>query len=1155
MRKHGIRVSYALMLTKFKHIFRVMKLTSILGMLGISSVFATNVESQTMRVSIEANQTKASEILKQIEDQTDYLFVYNKNVNLSNKVTVKAKDETVAEVLDQMFDGTNIVYAMEGNNILLMNRTAIQQKGTVITGIVEDVSGMPIIGANVTIKGTMKGTITDVDGKFTLEVGEGAVLIVSYIGYVEQSVSVGKQSSITVTLKEDTQALDEVVVVGYGTFKKSDLTGAITQVKGDEIANLPLRSAADALQGKAAGVTITANSGSPGSLGDVRIRGIGTLNGNNPLYVVDGMPQGDIGWLNPRDIENMEVLKDASAQAIYGSRAANGVILITTKRGASGSNYRSNIEFDMNVGFQSVPKSYDMLDAEGFMEYKNRAYAAAGMALPDDFATEERRNEILSFLEKNGGREGTDWWGEITRKPSEAVNQNYNLALSGGMDKLRYRSSFGYMNQQGILRGSDYERLSGRLNLDSEVTKWLNVSTNVSVVYESRRNISENDSYTATVFSTAAADPITPVYRDNLVDVPDFLYDRIYNGYEPTNPWSRYTGVLYSNKPNTVAQVDRSALNKWKGLATKGNIVGEVKLFPFLTFKSSFSLDLVRNQSDGFTPKYYLDGDEYSTYATVSRSLANTDYWVFDNYLTYNQKFNKHALTVMAGTSAEKTRYEEIAASKQGMANNDERLQILNAGTLNPGASGYVSINSLNSYFGRAFYSFDNRYMVTVNVRWDGSSQFADGNRWGFFPSVSGGWNFSEEKFMEDIDWLSQGKLRLGWGEIGNQTIPGGAYLNTFGDGGYYIFGDKNTILSGGRTQVGNADLKWETTKQFDVGFDLAFFDSSFRASFDYFDRKTEDMLVQVPSPSALGFPNDPWVNAGSISNKGVEVTLMYDGKIGKEFTYHINGNVSTYRNKVLDLGSDSNIPGKGIHLGYYSYTMTEVGMPIGYYYGYQTDGVFQTQEEIDNYVNNGQVVMPNAKPGDLKFVDLNKDGKLGEEDRTMVGNPHPDFTFGLTLGAEYKGFDFTAFFQGSVGNDLLNILKYDLYGGVGWYNAPKDILTTFWSGPGSTNENFAIDANSRLNREMSSWFVEDGSYVRLKNLQIGYTLPKAWTDKIYFNNLRVYVAAQNLFTITGYSGLDPEIGELNNNPLYKGVDMGFYPQARTIMFGVSMKL
>lgn len=711
------------------------------------------------------------------------------------------------------------------------------------------------------------------------------------------------------------------------------------------------------------------------------------------------------------------------------------------------------------------------------------------------------------------------------------------------------------MNQQGILRGSDYERLSGRLNLDSEVTKWLNVSTNFNVIYEGRTNIQENDSYTATVFSTAAADPITPIYRNNLIDVPDFLYDRIYNGYEPTNEWSKYTGVLYSNKPNTVAQVDRSSLNKWRGFATKGSITGEIKLFPFLTFKSSFSIDLIRNQSDGFIPKYYLDGDEYSTYATVSRSISNTDYWVFDNYLTYNQKFGRHSIMAMAGSSAEKNRYEYIYTAKQGMANNDERLQILNAGTINPQSNGYVSITSLNSYFGRAFYSYDNKYMLTVNMRWDGSSQFASGNRWGFFPSISGGWNFSEEHFMENIDWLSQGKLRLGWGEIGNQTIPLGAYLNTFGDGGYYIFGNKNTSLSGGRIQVGNADLKWETTKQLDLGLDLAFFDGSFRASFDYFDRETKDMLVQVPSPSSLGFPNNPWVNAGSISNRGIELTLMYDGKIGSDFTYHINGNLSTYRNKVLDLGSDSNIPGKGIHLGYYSYTMTEVGMPIGYYYGYKTDGVFQTQNEIDSYVNNGSIVMPNAKPGDLKFVDLNKDGKLDEGDRTMVGNPHPDFTFGLTFGAEYKGFDFTAFFQGSVANDILNILKYDLYGGVGWYNAPKDILTKFWDGPGSTNENFAIDANSRLNREMSSWFVEDGSYVRLKNLQIGYTLPKSWTEKIHFNNLRVYVAAQNLFTITKYSGLDPEIGELNGNPLYKGVDMGFYPQARTLMFGVSMKL
>ncbi|WP_227472045.1 TonB-dependent receptor [Parabacteroides bouchesdurhonensis] len=1123
--------------------------------------------ASSQMITLSITKGTISDVFKAIESQSDYKFFYNNSqVDLNDQVNVNVSEGSIESVLDNVFTGTNITYKIVNNHVVLTNRTLkeaevtiVNQQGKRVIGQVLDPNGEPLIGVNVLVKGTTIGTTTDMDGNYVLDgVPANATLEFSYIGYNVQSVNTGNRTSINVTLSEDTQKLDEVVVVGYGSFKKSDLTGAISQVKGDEISALPLRSASDALQGKVAGVTITANSGSPGALGDVRVRGVGTLSqyGNNPLYVVDGMPQDGIGWLNPRDIENIEVLKDASAQAIYGSRAANGVILITTKRGSSGDSYRSNIEFDMSVGFQAASKTYDMLDAEGFMEYKNRAYAAAGRELMEDFATPEKREAILSFLEKNGGRQGTNWWDAITNKPKDAVNQNYNLALSGGTNKLRYRASFGYMNHKGLVKSSEYERLNGRLSVDSEVTKWFNLSANVNVAYEARKNITENDSYTATVFSTASADPITPIYRDNLVDVPDFLYDRIYNSYEPANPWSRYTGVLYSNKPNTVAQVDRHALNVWHEISTKSNITGEFKLFPFLTYKSSISIDLIRAQSDGFTPKYYLDGDEYSSFATASRSAYNTDYWVFDNYLTYAEKFDKHNVSVMVGTSAEKKKYEEFAASKQGMINNDPGQQIINAGTMNPGASGYYVINTLNSYFGRAFYSFDNRYMITANIRWDGSSRFADGNRWGVFPSVSGGWNFSEEKFLESTkSWLSQGKLRVGWGEIGNQTIGDGAYLNTFGNGSYFLFGNGNTQLSGKRNQVGNPDLKWETTRQLDLGLDLAFLQGSLRFTFDYFNRDTRDMLVQVPNPTSLGFPNTPWVNAGSISNKGFEVSVGYDGKAGKDFVYHINANVSTYKNKVKDLGSDASIPGTGVHLQYYTYTMTEVGKPIGYYYGYKTDGVFQTQEEIDSYVNNGQVVMPGAKPGDLKFVDQNKDGKLDDLDRTMVGNPHPDFTFGITLGAEYKGFDFSAFFQGSVGNDLLNILKYDLYGGVGWYNAPKDILTTFWNGPGSTNKNFAIDADSRLNREMSDWFVEDGSYVRLKNLQIGYTIPSSITRKITLNNLRVFVAAQNLFTITGYSGLDPEIGEFNQNPIYRGVDMGYYPQARTFMFGISMKL
>ena len=879
--------------------------------------------------SISLNITKGTitEVFKAIEDQSEYKFFYNDNqINLNKRVDVNIHGESIEQVLNNIFNGTGITYKLVKNHVVLTNKTvkstelpSTNQNGKRLTGQVIGQDGEPLIGVNVVVKGTTIGSMTDMDGRYVLEnVPSNAIVEFSYIGYLQQSINVGNKSSLDITLAEDTQKLDEVVVVGYGSFKKSDLTGAISQIKGEEISALPLRSASDALQGKVAGVTITANSGSPGSLGDVRIRGVGTLSqyGNNPLYVVDGMPQSDIGWLNPRDIENIEVLKDASAQAIYGSRAANGVVLVTTKRGASGDSYRSNIEFDMNIGFQEASKEYDLLDAEGFMEYKNRAYAAAGKELIEDFATPEKREAILSFLDKNGGREGTNWWNAINRKPSEAINQTYNLAFSGGMNKLRYRSSFSYMNHKGILKGSDYERLSGRLNVDTEVTKWLNLSANVNVIYQSRRNVQENDSYNATAFIAAAADPITPIYRDNLVDVPDFLKDRIYNGYEPTNPWSRYTGVLYSNKQNSLAQVERSAQNKWHGIATKSNITGEFKLFPFLTFKSSIAVDLKREQSDGFTPKYYLDGDEYSSYATVSRNIYNTDYWVFDNYLTYTDKFGDHSVSVMAGTSAEKERYEEIAASKQGLANNDSNLQILNAGTINPGASGYYNINTLNSYFGRAFYSYDNRYMITANIRWDGSSKFGAGNRWGFFPSVSGGWNFSEEHFLESTkSWLSQGKLRAGWGEIGNQTIPSGAYLSQYSNGNpsmwyaqYYMLGSGNPVLFASRSQVGNPNLKWETTRQLDLGLDLAFFNGALRATFDYYSRDTKDMLVQVPSPAGLGFPNTPWVNAGSISNKGFEVSIGYDGQIGQDFTYHLNGNVSTYKNKIKDLGSEANI-------------------------------------------------------------------------------------------------------------------------------------------------------------------------------------------------------------------------------------------------------
>lgn len=1143
-----------------KQICRVMKLTTSLLLLCSCFAFASHANSQNAKVSLNKTKVQLEEILDEIEEQTDYLFISNRHIDLTRKVSVRVKDKSVQAVLDEVLKNTGLVFTVEGVNIILSqdekpNEVVLQQNKRKVSGKVVDRNGEPVIGVNIVEKGTTNGTVTDLEGSFSFDVSSNAILSLSYIGYKAQDIKVDKRNQFHVILEEDTESLEEVVVVGYGSMKKRDLTGAVSQLKGDDIADLPLRSASDALQGKAAGVTITSTSGTPGAMGTVRIRGVGTINDNDPLYVVDGLPQTSIGWLNPRDIESMEVLKDASAQAIYGSRAANGVILITTKRGTSSDSYKASIDFDMMVGVQNAAKTYDMLDAEGFIKYKNMAYAAAGKPLFEDFSTPEKVEEILTFLDKNGGREGTNWWNEIKNK--NALSQTYNLSLTGGQQKIRYRSSFGYMKQDGIIKYTDYERLSGRLNLDSEMYKWLNISMNANVVYETRRTTRENDAYGSTVFSALTSDPITPVYRNSLTDIPDFMYDRIMTGYEPSNPYSQYTGILYSNKPNPLAQAERTGQNRWKGLTLKTNLSADFKIFPFLSFKSSLGLDLSRTSNESFTPKYYLNGSDQASDAKVGRSTGSTDFWVFENYFSYNDKFGDHAVSAMAGTSAEKNRYESVGASKEGFVNNGQNQQIINAGTKNPLASGSVSFHSMNSYFGRVFYSYADRYMVTANIRWDGSSNFAKGNRWGVFPSVSGGWNFSEESFIKEAvgNWLSRGKLRAAWGEIGNQNIGSGAFLTTYANSGYYLLGmEMDPWLSGGRKSVGNPDLRWETTRQFDFGLDLAFFNNALKVSADYYDRKTSDMLVRVPMPAAIGLPNTPWSNAGSVSNRGFEFVVDYRGRVGKDFSYNISGNISSYKNEVLSLGGGTNIPGK-THLGNQINTMIEPGKPIGYFYGYKTDGVFQTQEEIDNYKGgpDNTVIMPTAEPGDLKFVDLNGDGKMGEEDRTMIGNPHPDFTFGLTLGGEYKGFDLSLFFQGSVGNDVLNMLKYDIYSGTGWYNAPKDIFDKYWTGPGSTNENFAISANSRDNLTMSEWYVEKGSYLRLKNATLGYTIPNELIKKLSVQNLRLFVAAQNLFTITGYSGLDPELG--NSDPAFMGIDMGWYPQARSFMVGLSLKL
>lgn len=1145
-------------------LFRIMKLTIILLFLTIMGVSAVESYSQSTRLTLNANDSRLEDFLNKIEDQSEFRFFYTGKINVEKKISGDFENKLITDVLNQVASQADIHYEILGRQIILSpipGKGLSEQAQRTVTGKVTDQEGNPLPGVTVHIKGTTTGNITDADGNYSLNnIASEVILVFSYVGMRTQEVVVGQQNRINIVLQSDAIGIEEVVAVGYGTIKKSDITGSVSQVKGDDFKNMAVRSASDALQGRTAGVMVTSTSGSPGSMGSVRIRGVGTVNNNDPLYVVDGLPQGGIGWLNPNDIESIEILKDASATSIYGARAANGVILISTKKGNTGQNYKSKVTFDMYFGVQNPEKRYEMLNAEEFMEFKNRAYTAKGQALLTDFATPEKREQILKFLEKNtGSRAGTDWWNEIMHK--NAPTQSYNITASSGQNNLNYHSSLGYMSQNGIVNESDYERISWRNSINSKITEWFKLSANIGLIYENRRNVSESNPYNGTIFSAMTADPITPVYRNNLVDIPSFLQDKLMTGYEPSNEFSKYAGVLYSNKPNPVAQVDIMGQSIWEGISIKGGLAGDINIKPWLKFRSSFGIDLHRGISKGFTPKYNLNGYQKETYASVGRTYYNTNYWVWENTLTFDRTFGVHHVLAMVGTSAEQNKYEQTGASKQGLVNNNEDQRIINAASINAAASGYDYTSSINSYFGRLLYTYADRYLMTINIRRDGSSNFAEGNRWGVFPSFSLGWVFTEEEFMKKYDFLSSGKLRFGAGEIGNHNIGGGAYLSTFGNGGYYTFGNpRGSFLSGGRGSVGNPDIQWETTRQIDIGLDLGLFDNSLTFTADYFVKTTDDMLVQVPLPTAFGYPNTPWTNAGSVENKGFEFDLKYKGNIS-DFNYSVSANLFTFKNEVISLGGGEPINGS-THLGNMTHTRTEEGMPIGYFYGWKTDGIFQTQEEINKYVNNkGELIQTGALPGDLKFMDLNgkdsegnvikgPDGKLDDADRVMVGNPFPDFTFGLTFGAEYKGFDLSMFFQGSVGNDILNIIKYDIRSGAGWYNAPKDMLDIAWNGPGSSNTQFAINANSRQNLQMSDWYVEDGSYVRLKNIQLGYTIPKNLFKTIKTDNVRFWVGAQNLLTITGYSGLDPEIG--SSDPKYMGIDQGFYPQARIFMMGVN---
>ena len=1014
----------------------------------------------------------------------------------------------------------------------------------------------PVIGANVMVKGTSNGTITDFDGNFSLQAKSGDVLQVSYMGYKTQEIK-ATASPMRITLQPDNVMLQEVVAVGYGTMRKSDLTGAVTSVSADELMKAPVSGLDQALQGRAAGVTVTTNSGQPGEAATIRIRGIGSaIGGNDPLYVVDGVITSDISFLAPNDIQSMEILKDASATAIYGSRGANGVIIVTTKTGVS-AGAKPNITFDAYWGFQNRWRKLDVMDSRSHAETELRIGAMRNGAEEISYYNNQGFANWLQMYKLgksiyyptnfNYADQETDWQDEVFN--ANAFMHNYNLSVDGGNDKGHYALSANYFGQEGTIIGSNYQRFTIRLNTDYEIRKWLKVGEHLSFASSKGRNAMNNSSSAgASVISAALAmSPWDPVYYpEGSVNVNgDDLsghYSAGSNFKNVTNPYQ----MSYNTEPSN------------KNERAIGDIYLEIKPIDGLTIRPSFSVDYTLNRTRNFTHPNTYTSYNYSEKNYITSSMTRYCSLQEETTITYAKKIGKHNFSVMAGQTWQEYNTYGISGSGAQILNPIESNWYLSKSTTDrTTASDEVSRIRRISFLGRVFYSYGDRYMVTANFRADASSRFSK-NPWGYFPSVALAWRMSEESWLKQVEWLDNLKIRAGFGQVGNDGIPSGSFTPTMGSSQDVFYGytlGKSQTINGGSavlTQV-NLDGKWETNQQWDAGIDFSFWNGKLSGTLDYFCRDTKDALLYVNAPAHVGNRYSLVKNVGNIRNEGFELTLNHDNQVGKVH-YNIGANLSYLHNELTEINGGSPIWGDR--------TKTDVGMSLNSFWGYEYEGVYQSDEEALEQLTAYDATTIPVHAGDARYKDLNGDGKIDENDKKNIGNPFPKLTYGFNLGAEFYGVDIQLFFQGVYGNQIYNALRERLEGDgsssalagymaddvwVGYTDLVRDALLAQgvnWMELENRNGTIPNPLGSATNTENSTRFLESGSYLRLKNAQIGYTLPKKVTEKFFCSRLRFYVTASNLFTITKYSGYDPEVGS--------GVDYGNYPQSRTFTFGLN---
>lgn len=1018
---------------------------------------------------------------------------------------------------------------------------SIAQQDKAIEGKIVDETGLPLPGVSVLVKGTTTGTTTDFDGVFKLTVPNNATLDISYVGFISQQITIGDKTFFNISLKENVKALDEVVVVGYSTQRKADLTGSVSSVKMGNLNDMSVSGISSALQGRMSGVTVLQSSGAPGSGTSIRIRGMGTFGNNEPLYVIDGMPSDNMNDINPSDIERIDVLKDASSAAIYGSRAANGVVLIQTKKG--GKSEKVNITFNTYHGIATTQRKIKLLNAQDrnaiHLEALGNAYGDGALSLKDynDFASKYATD--ASQITQ------TKWLDEVFR--DAAYQSNYDLSLNGGGQTFKYNVMAAHLAQDGTLKGTDFDRTTFRVNTEIEPIKGLKIGENLMITHSKRHDVGQMGP-TGAIGTALLFDPSVPV-RDDKGN---------YSGSGPLNADIR----------NPVGVVDR-ADRKDSRDRIFGNIYGSLNFLNDFTVRTEFGYDWTNSKNKWFS----------SRVPEAARPASNNELtevghkamrWMNTNTLQYDKTIGKHKFLILGGTAYEEYRDDWSDARGTNFISEEKSQRYMSAATKIAWLQGGRDEWALLSYLGRLDYSFADKYLLSASFRADGSSKFRADNRWGYFPSVSGGWRVSEESFFQPLkeNAIQNLKVRASWGQLGNQDIQGQAYptyvivRNTNDDDGYSVIFGENENVSIGRYESTYPDknLKWETTTQTNIGLDVSFL-NHWDLEFDYFIKKSKDVITQIPLPSLAGLSSNRIINAADVKNNGFEFNLSYNTQINQDFNIRAYGNFSRVRNEVTSMGSGSEARYPTQYRGNNITRITE-GSAIGHFFGYKTDGIFRTQEEIDQYKSaDGKLLQPNAKVGDLKFLDLNNDGVIDGKDTGEIGSGFPDFSYGFGADLDYKGFDLSFFFQGVAGYDIFNGLKYEGMFVDRSYNQFDQIKDRFHpvNNPGGDQPRVTIkDTNS--NSRISDYYVDNGSYLRLKTLTLGYTLNKNISQKLRLQKIRLYATTQNLFTITSYKGFDPELGDTYANEpgslRYSnelGVDRGQFPQPRTFIFGVNI--